>query len=83
MNKKALSVILSLLMSVSVFQTPVFATGEEPEAADQEIAEVQENQTTEKSNRRNTGTRRRGRESRGACRRNSGTDGRTGGIRDP
>ncbi|MBR2669815.1 MAG: VWA domain-containing protein [Solobacterium sp.] len=43
MNKKALSVILSLLMSVSAFQTPVFAAGEEPEADGQEVTEVQEN----------------------------------------
>ncbi|MBR2669817.1 MAG: hypothetical protein IKE36_08515 [Solobacterium sp.] len=47
MNKKALSVILSALMSVSVLQTPVFAMGEEPEADGQEVTEVQENQTTE------------------------------------
>ncbi len=48
MNKKALSVILSALMSVSVLQTPVFAVEEEPETDGQEVVtEVQENTAEE------------------------------------
>ena len=47
MTKKALSVILSALMSVTAFQTPIVAEGGETAGETPEITEGQETETTE------------------------------------